>query len=197
MNNELQIRGYPSHFFSRKLSLTQQKYSAYDRELLAVYETITFFRHFLEGRSFKIYTDHKPLLYAFKQRSDKTSPRQARQLSFIAQFSAEIEYMPGPDNVLADSLSRIEALQFPVEVELVELARLQSEDNELKHLITSPNSSLKLKRFIWGSPHTESCIANCLANQSVPTFQFRLGDKFLTCSTTRNLQTRTHTSRGY
>lgn len=145
----------PLAFFSRKLSTAQQKYSAYDRELLAVYESIKYFRHFLEGRAFKVLTDHKSLMYAFKQRSDKASPRQLGQLSFIAQFTTDIEYLPGVDNVVADSLSRIEALQLPVDIELVELARLQSEDTELKHLRTSSNSSLKLKRFVWGSPHTE------------------------------------------
>lgn len=65
-------------------------------------------------------------MYAFKQQSDKASPRQLGQLSFIAQFTAEIEYLAGLDNVVADSLSRIEALQLPVEVELMELARLVS-----------------------------------------------------------------------
>lgn len=90
----------PLAFFSRKLSAAQQKYSTYDRELLAIYETIKYFRYYLEGRAFKIYIDHKPLMYAFKQRSDKASPRQLRQLTFIAQFSTDIEYLPGVDNVV-------------------------------------------------------------------------------------------------
>lgn len=68
----------PLAFFSRKFTSAQQKYSAYDRELTAIYEAIKFFRHFLEGRSFKILTDHKPLIYVFNQRSEKASPRQIR-----------------------------------------------------------------------------------------------------------------------
>lgn len=47
----------PLAFFSRKFSASQRKYSAYDRELTAVYESIKFFRHFLEGRPFKVLTD--------------------------------------------------------------------------------------------------------------------------------------------
>jgi hypothetical protein len=39
----------PIAFFSRKLTGTEKKYSAYDRELLAIYQTILHFRHFLEG----------------------------------------------------------------------------------------------------------------------------------------------------
>ena len=95
----------PLAFFSRKFSPSQRKYNAYDRELTAIYETIKHFRHFLEGRDFKILTDHKPLSYAFTQRSEKAAPRQQTQLSFITQFSTKIDYLPGKDNVVADSLS--------------------------------------------------------------------------------------------
>lgn len=43
-----------------------------------------------------------------------------------------------------------------MEIELVELAERQSQDDELKHLLNSKNCSLKFKKFIWGStPHTE------------------------------------------
>jgi cleavage and polyadenylation specificity factor subunit 1 len=62
-------------FFSRKLSPAQQKYSAYDRELLAIYEAVKYFRHMLEARHFTILTDHKPLTFAFHQKMDKfTTP---------------------------------------------------------------------------------------------------------------------------
>ena len=145
----------PLAFFSRKFTPAQRNYSAYDRELTAIYESIKFFRHFLEGRIFKVLTDHKPLVYAFNQRADKASPRQARQLSFIAQFTTAFEYLAGSDNVVADSLSRIEALRLPVEIELVDLAAQQREDEELKHLLASNSSSLKFKKLIWGTSNTE------------------------------------------
>jgi cleavage and polyadenylation specificity factor subunit 1 len=51
----------PIAFSSKKLNLAQQKYSAYDRELLAIYETVKHFRHKLEVRHFIIFTDHKPV----------------------------------------------------------------------------------------------------------------------------------------
>jgi hypothetical protein len=54
-------------FFSKKLSPTQQKYSAYDRELLGTYEAVKHFRHMLEARHFTIFTDHKPITYASGQ----------------------------------------------------------------------------------------------------------------------------------
>ncbi|XP_073995603.1 uncharacterized protein, partial [Rhodnius prolixus] len=65
----------PLVFLSRRLSDTERRYSAYDRELLAAYAAVRQFRHWLEGRQFVIRTDHKPLTYAFRQTPDKASPR--------------------------------------------------------------------------------------------------------------------------
>ena len=66
----------PLAFFTKSLSSAQRKYSAYDRELLAVYSAIKQFRHAVEGRSFVVYTDHKPLVFAFQQKPEKSTPRQ-------------------------------------------------------------------------------------------------------------------------
>jgi cleavage and polyadenylation specificity factor subunit 1 len=58
----------PFTFFSKKLIPVQQKYSTYDRELLVIYEAIKHFSHMLEVRHFIIFTDHKPITYAFQQK---------------------------------------------------------------------------------------------------------------------------------
>jgi hypothetical protein len=80
----------PLLFFSKKLNPAQQKYSANDRELLAVNEAVKHFRHMLKARHFIIFTDHKPITYAFQQKRDKCSPRQFNHLDFIAQFTIDI-----------------------------------------------------------------------------------------------------------
>ncbi|XP_050665912.1 uncharacterized protein LOC126966079 [Leptidea sinapis] len=82
----------PLAFFSRKLSPSQKKYSPYDRELLAIYEAIRYFRYMVEARTFTIYTDHKPITFAFSTQRDSCSPRQFRYLDFISQFSTDIRY---------------------------------------------------------------------------------------------------------
>ena len=53
----------PLAFFSRKLQPPERKYSAFDRELLALCLGIRHFRYFLEGQPFTAFTDHKPLTY--------------------------------------------------------------------------------------------------------------------------------------
>ena len=48
-------------FFLAKLDRAQSRYSAFNRELLACCLAVKHFRWMLEGRSFCLFTDHKPL----------------------------------------------------------------------------------------------------------------------------------------
>ncbi|KMQ88784.1 gag-pol polyprotein [Lasius niger] len=84
----------PLGFFSKKFLPAQINYSTYDKELTAIYYAIKFFRSWIEGNTeVEIRTDHKPLIYAFAQKSDKASPRQLRQLNLIGQFTTKISYI--------------------------------------------------------------------------------------------------------
>ncbi|KAL1448514.1 hypothetical protein WDU94_002712, partial [Cyamophila willieti] len=123
----------PLAFFSRKLTPPETKYSTYDRELLAVFATIQKFAFLLEGRSFVIYTDHRPLTYAFKKAKDNSSPRQIRQLSYISQFSTDIRYVKGVDNAPADALSRIESVVRRT-ISISDVANAQVTDAECQAL---------------------------------------------------------------
>jgi cleavage and polyadenylation specificity factor subunit 1 len=76
--------------FSKKLNPAQQKYSSYDRELLAVYEAVKHFCHMLEARHFVIFTNHKPITHAFQQKREKCSPRQFNHLGSVAPFTTDI-----------------------------------------------------------------------------------------------------------
>ena len=76
----------PLAFFSRRTTAAESRYSAYDLELLAVYASIKHFRHLLEGRKFKIFTDQRPLTAAFMKAREPVSNRQRHQLSFISEF---------------------------------------------------------------------------------------------------------------
>ena len=63
----------PLAFFSKALRPAEKKYSTFDRELLAVYLAVRHFRYYLEGRDFTVFTDHKPLMFAFAKVSEPWS----------------------------------------------------------------------------------------------------------------------------
>ncbi|GFX02923.1 hypothetical protein TNCV_4439051 [Trichonephila clavipes] len=150
VDSELQ----PLAFFSRKLTSSEKSYSAYDRELLAIYSAIRHFRYMREARDFTVFTDHKPLTYAFRQKSDKCSPRQIRQLDFISQFTTNIVHIPGSDNIAADVLSRVSAITFPSQIDYDCIAETQQTDQELHTLIAS-GTSLELKKVTFPNSSTE------------------------------------------
>ncbi len=132
VNNDWQ----PLAFFSRALEPAQQRYSTFDRELLAIFLAIKYFKYMLEGRPFTVFTDHRPLTTALNSRTDK-SPRQARHLEFVSQFTTDIRYVKGTDNAAADALSRfnIDSIESqPALWSLEELAEAQKADDELARM---------------------------------------------------------------
>lgn len=133
----------PLSFFSRRLQPAQTRYSTFGRELLAIYYAIRHFRHLLEGRSFSVLTDHKPLTFALHQSSDRHSPREIRQLDYIAQFTSDIRYVAGSSNVAADALSRMYVSPITTDFNLTDIAQHQLNDAELQ----SQQTSLKLHKL--------------------------------------------------
>ncbi|GFT15684.1 retrovirus-related Pol polyprotein from transposon opus [Trichonephila clavipes] len=137
---QLENEGWkPIAFYSKKLNETQTRYSTYDRELLGIYLSVKHFKQLLEGNDFVIYTDHKPLTFAFKQKNEKASPRQQRQLQYISEFSCNIQHVLGKDNVVADALSRIDSIS---EVNFEEIAEEQTTDEELQKIIAQQFSKI-------------------------------------------------------
>lgn len=137
----------PLAFFSRKLSPAEQKYSTYDRELLAIYCAVKYFRHSLEGTNFIIFTDHRPLTYLFTKSSNSGSPRQIRHSDYIAQFSTDVRHISGDTNVVADALSRICEIKIVSPVDFHAIALAQKDDSELKLLLSDPHCSLNFQRL--------------------------------------------------
>ena len=146
----------PICFFSRKLHSAETKYSAFDKELLAMYLAVKKFRHFIEGRQFTLFTDHKPLTFAFSSASDKWSPRQQRHLAFVSEFTTNVRHVPGVDNVVADALSRVSlednepgviAAMEGVMTSVINYAAMavqQGADAGIQRVVSDPNCSLPL-----------------------------------------------------
>jgi len=116
----------PLGFFSVKLDSTQARYSTFDRELLACYLAIRHFRWCVEGRPFTLLTDHKPLTFALSRLSDAWSARQQRQLSYVAEYTSDIQHVAGVENVVADTLSRPACAVLPSDGGRISLGELSA-----------------------------------------------------------------------
>lgn len=166
-DNELE----PLGFYSKRMTETQKRYSTYDRELLGIYQAIKHNKHMIEGRECIVFTDHKPLIFAFKQKPEKASPRQLRQLDFISQFTTDIRYIAGKDNIVADMLSRIEAVQLSSQIDFNKLAELQANDNELKKLLeTGPQNNLSLQFKMVNLPDSNQALYCDVSTKNVRPF---------------------------
>ncbi len=126
----------PIAYFSKK---AETRYSTFDRELLAVYLAI---KHFVEGRDFHVLTDHRPLTFSLQAHHDRHSPRQARHLDFVAQFTTDIRHISGTP---ADALSRMGTNSIisldQRNVNFETMAQLQTTDPELRGITSHPDSS--------------------------------------------------------
>ena len=89
-------------FFSKTFNSAQVNYSVFDRELLALYLSLRHFRYFSDSRAFTLFTDHKPLVSAVTSPMKQATARQLRQLSYVAQLTADVRYISGENNVVAD-----------------------------------------------------------------------------------------------
>ena len=138
----------PLAFFSKRLRPAETRYSTFGRELLAAYLAVRHFRHLLEGQEFRILTDHQALRSAVTSvSSTRHSPREMRQLAFIAEFSTDIQYVKGTQNIVADALSRNSVLaisppsnspSLPVHVNFDAIADAQVNDSQLSALRSDP-----------------------------------------------------------
>ena len=144
LQQRIQNTWQPLAFFSKKMNMEQQRYSAYDRELLAIYKAVKHFRHMLKARHFVILTDNKPLTYAFSHKREKCSPQQFNHLDFISHLTKDIRRISGQDNVVADALSRVEAGYTSVSPEI--LAEAHATDAELANILQG-TTTLRMEKI--------------------------------------------------
>jgi hypothetical protein len=100
------------------------------------------FWHISKAHNFTIFTDNKSITYAFQQKRDKCSLLQFNHLDHIAQFTADIRHISGQDNVVADSVSRVESVTAPPSHEALDAS--QDSDDECRKILAS-NTALWLE----------------------------------------------------
>ncbi|CAF4947096.1 unnamed protein product, partial [Rotaria magnacalcarata] len=94
----------PVAYLSNKFTATQMNWPATEQECYAIVYAIEKWHKYLDGQSFSIETDHKPLLpLNSKQQLNSKCERWRLKLQ---QYRFTIKYIKGKHNTVADYLSR-------------------------------------------------------------------------------------------
>jgi cleavage and polyadenylation specificity factor subunit 1 len=94
----------PVAFYSASLSPTEQRYSAFDKEALAIVKAVKAYRHWLLGNTVHVHTDHRPLLSFLSMKNP--SARQANWSTYLSEYDIQVHHISGVKNTAADCLSR-------------------------------------------------------------------------------------------
>ena len=100
----------PIAFASRTLSSSEKKFAQVEKEALALVFAIKKFHLYLYGRTFTLFTDHKPLLTILgpkKAIPTLAAARLQRWALLLASYTYEIEYKSSQRHSNADALSRL------------------------------------------------------------------------------------------
>ena len=98
----------PIAFYSKTLSASEIKYSAYERELAAIAYCFIAWRHYIEGcpGGVTVLTDHQTIRSLMDQQVLTRAQTRWMKLSLFQSISLTIQYNHGKANILADALSR-------------------------------------------------------------------------------------------
>jgi hypothetical protein len=91
-------------YASRHLNERERNWNVSEKECLAIVYALEQFRPYLYGRSFKVYTDHKPLETLMKKKDPHG--RLARWSYEMQSYDMIVLHRPGQENQNADALSR-------------------------------------------------------------------------------------------
>ncbi|CAK9802814.1 Transposon Tf2-6 polyprotein [Anthophora quadrimaculata] len=95
---------HPVYFASGKTTPTEERYSSYELEVLAIVKSLKKFRVYLLGTPFKIITDCQA--FALTMRKKDLCVRVARWALLLEEFQYTIEHRPGRNLLHVDALSR-------------------------------------------------------------------------------------------
>ena len=126
-------------YASRALRDSENNYSAYLLELLAIVWAIDHFSVYLHNTHFTVYTDHKPIPKMAK--AHKKTFNRLHQL--MNEYNCEIVYRAGKDNAVADALSRntIAAMEQNYKQSPDNIRHLQAQDELCQTILRAINPS--------------------------------------------------------
>lgn len=151
-------------FNSRVLSEAEQKYSTPKKELISILFHLKYYRDYLLGKKFNLYTDAEALSSVLKRLDQpKKNSILAGWLADIGEYSFDIFHIRGVDNTLPDLASRVQVITIPDEgphqsgtVSGLEVQRLLEETHKLGH---------------WGTVNMYKHVTQTLGHKGIPNLQ--------------------------
>ena len=104
LGSVIKQNGRPIAYYSRKLNSAQRNYTTIKKELLSIVKTFKEFCTILLGSPIRVHTNHKNLTHRLTK---FTTQRVLCWRLLLEEFTPTFLYKAGPDNILADALSRI------------------------------------------------------------------------------------------
>ncbi|GFW53674.1 transposon Tf2-9 polyprotein [Trichonephila clavipes] len=147
-----------THYFSRKTTVQQEKYSSYELEVLAIIEALKKFRSYLLSTKFKIITDCD----AFQKTMHKKDlpAKIARWALMLEEFDCEVCHRPGRQMKHVEALSRYPIMMISSHDIIQNIKDTQNKDefiSQLKSAIKiTPSDEYFLKNEILYKLHRNS-----------------------------------------
>lgn len=96
----------PVAYASRALTATEIHYATIEKEMLAIVYALEKFHDYVYGADVTVITDHRPLINIVAKSFTKVSARLQRLKLRLLKYNFNIQYRPGKEMFLADTLSR-------------------------------------------------------------------------------------------
>jgi transposase InsO family protein len=150
----------PIAYASRAMTQCEQHYAQIEKETLAIVFACERFHEYTYGKRVIVRTDHKPLRAIFSKPINKAPPRIQRFLLRLQQYDLEVQFTPGSEIPVADTLSRAyltqevrpevpeQEIRCHVHFMIKSLPVSPSKLDEFKRETAKDESLQKLKQFI-------------------------------------------------
>ena len=111
----------PVAYASRALNTAERNYAQIEKEMLAIVFGTNKFHQYIYGKQVSVETDHKPLESLFKKPLSKAPQRIQRLMFRVQHYDLKVNYVPGNQLLIADTLSRASQSELTLSTEEFEV----------------------------------------------------------------------------
>ena len=175
----------PIGYFSKVFNSAEQRVSSRHRELYGLVYAVKHFEYYLIGRKFTAVTDHKSLLYLFREKVlQNLSSRLANALIYLLQFDMDLTHLPGKSIEMqtADALSRFQSTN------ITDLQKEIYDDPIPDKIFTLQHFPSKLEKE--QTQFLKQIVTNDIVDEDSENYLLKFGDYMITKENMRERQTK-------